>query len=113
MICNEITETLRLNLGSDALNLDAFRRIDASLLQFYEQNLHQEEENAEESKAPGGRPTSSESHKTSAVLKASPGKAFIKACSEAIFFGVAHCIKQEATLAQSIRENLHPIAHRI
>ena len=40
MICNEITETLRLNLGSDALNLDAFRRIDASLLQFYEQNLH-------------------------------------------------------------------------
>ena len=36
MICNEITETLRLNLGNDALNLDAFRRIDASLLQFYE-----------------------------------------------------------------------------
>ena len=40
MICNEITETLRLNLGSDALNLDAFSRIDPSLLQFYEQNLH-------------------------------------------------------------------------
>ena len=55
MICNEITETLRLNLGSDALNLDAFRRIDASLLQFYEQNLHQEEENAEEAKG-GARP---------------------------------------------------------
>jgi len=36
MIGNEITETLRLNLGSDALNLEAFRRIDASLLSFYE-----------------------------------------------------------------------------
>ena len=58
MICNEITETLRLNLGSDALNLDAFRRIDASLLQFYEQNLHQEEDNGEEAKGAAGRPTS-------------------------------------------------------
>lgn len=113
MICNEITETLRLNLGSDALNLDAFRRIDASLLQFYEQNLHQEEENAEEAKGAAGRPASSQTDRTSGALKASPGKAFIKACSEAIFFGVAHCIKQEATLAASIRENLHPIAHRI
>ena len=99
-----------MNLGSDALNLDAFRRIDASLLQFYEQNLHQEEENAEEAK---GRPTSSQTDRTSGAAKASPGKAFIKACSEAIFYGVAHCIKQEATLAASIRENLHPIAHRI
>ena len=35
MIGNEITETLRLNLGSDPLNIDAFRRIDASLLNFY------------------------------------------------------------------------------
>lgn len=34
--------------------------------------------------------------------------AFIKACSEALFFGVAHCIRQELTLANSIRENLHP-----
>lgn len=32
MICNEITETLRLNIGADALDLDAFRKIDASLL---------------------------------------------------------------------------------
>ena len=38
--------------------------------------------------------------------------AFIKACSEAIFFGVAHCIKQESSLALAIRENLHPIANR-
>ena len=38
-----------------------------------------------------------------------PGKAFIKACSEAIYLGVAHCIKQESSLAMSIRENLHPI----
>jgi len=117
MICNEITETLRLNLANDALNLDAFRRIDASLLQFYEQNLHQEDENAateEQKQANGGRPTSSESIKSSsAKVKASPGKAFIKACSEAIFFGVAHCIKQEATLAMAVRDNLHPIAHRI
>ena len=48
MICNEITETLRLNLGNDALNLDAFRRIDASLLQFYEQNLQSEADAGEE-----------------------------------------------------------------
>ena len=118
MINNEITETLRLNLGNDALNLDAFRRVDASLLQFYEQNLQQHDEGAagEEQKnatAAGIRPGSSESIKSGSTLKASPGKAFIKACSEAIFFGVAHCIKQDATLAQSIRENLHPIAHRI
>ena len=46
MINNEITETLRLNLGNDALNLDAFRRVDASLLQFYEQNLQQHDEGA-------------------------------------------------------------------
>ena len=32
MISNEITETLRINLGSDALDLDAFRKIDASLI---------------------------------------------------------------------------------
>ena len=37
-----------------------------------------------------------------------PGKAFVKACSEAIFFGVAHCVKQESSLAASIRQNLHP-----
>ena len=44
MIGNEITETLRLNLGSEPLNLDAFRRIDASLLNFYKQNLEPAEE---------------------------------------------------------------------
>ena len=100
MICNEITETLRLNLGSEALNLDAFPKIDASLLQFYEQNLQQPEdpEEAKDKPATGNRPNSQESAKP-VVGKASPGKAFIKACSEAIFFGVAHCIKDDATLA--------------
>lgn len=39
MISNEITDTLRLNLGSDGLNAEAFSKIDASLLKFYETNL--------------------------------------------------------------------------
>ena len=32
MISNELTDTLRLNLGPDALNLDNFSKVDASLL---------------------------------------------------------------------------------
>ena len=63
----------------------------------------------EESKTPMsvGRPGTQESVKTAQDSNA-PGKAFIKACSEAIFFGVAHCIKQESSLGASIRSNLHP-----
>jgi hypothetical protein len=64
--------------------------------------LRPEEDAGEE----GKRPTSSESSKPSS--KPCPGKAFVKACSEAIFFAVAHCIKQDSTLAMSIRNNLHP-----
>ena len=36
MIGEAITETLRMNLGSMALDIDAFRRLDGILLQFYE-----------------------------------------------------------------------------
>ena len=36
MIGDAITETLRMNLGSMALDIDAFRRLDGILLQFYE-----------------------------------------------------------------------------
>ena len=39
MITNELTETLRVNLGSDPLTLDAFRKIDGCLLQFFDRNL--------------------------------------------------------------------------
>ena len=44
MITNEITETLKLNLGSDGLTVESFSRIDASLLKFYEANLQPSEE---------------------------------------------------------------------
>ena len=54
-----------------------------------------------------GRPGTQDSVRTHPESNA-PGKAFIKACSEAIFFGVAHCVKQESSLAASIRQNLHP-----
>ena len=116
MICNEITETLRVNLGSDPLTLDAFRKIDGCLLQFFDKNLSAPEGDAEapaeEVKAtgkPGARPTSSESVKTNSAVRSQKGMAFIKACSEALFLGVAHCIKRESTLATSIRENMHPL----
>ena len=120
MICNEITETLRINMGQDILDLDAFPRIDACLLQFYEANLaapiNEEEKAAEESKKPttpnNARPTSNESLRSQSLANKT-GMAFIKACSEAIFLGVAHCIKQEQSLALSIRENLHPLANRV
>lgn len=39
MISTAITETLKMNLGNDALDLEAFNKIDALLLSFYEQNL--------------------------------------------------------------------------
>mmetsp|Transcript_42840 Transcript_42840/g.56626 ORF Transcript_42840/g.56626 Transcript_42840/m.56626 type:complete len:117 (+) Transcript_42840:543-893(+) len=109
MISEAITHTIRLNLGSQALNLDAFRKLDGVLLKFYEQNLMQKNEVREESKTPMsmGRPGTQDSMKTNSAVD-SPGKAFIKACSEAVFFGVAHCVKQESSLAASFRQNLHP-----
>ena len=65
MVCNEITETIRINMGQDPLNLPAFRRIDASLLSFYEQNLAQPEVEGEEGvNASDRRPNSQESVKT-------------------------------------------------
>lgn len=39
MISNELTDTLRMNLGQEALNLESFSKVDATLLQFYEHNL--------------------------------------------------------------------------
>lgn len=37
-----------------------------------------------------------------------PGLSIVKACSEALFFGVVSCFKNEMTASKVIRENLHP-----
>ena len=94
MISTAISETLKMNLGNDALDLDAFQKIDALLLQFYEQNLQAAEGATEETKAAetGKRPSSNESIRSNTV-QASPGMAFVRACSEALYFGVALCLK--------------------
>ena len=55
------------------------------------------------------RPGTTNSAGEGAGMTDSPGKAFIKACSEAIFMGVAHCISQKTLVASSIRQNLHPV----
>ena len=51
MISTAISETLKMNLGNDALDLEAFQKIDALLLQFYEQNLQTAADTTEETKA--------------------------------------------------------------
>lgn len=43
MINNEITETLRLNVQNEPLNIHALEKIDAILLSFYKQNLATQE----------------------------------------------------------------------
>ena len=110
MISQALTHTIKLNLGMQPLDLNAFRKLDGVMLSFYEQNLAQPEEPKEESKTAmsQNRPTTSNSGKSAQTID-SPGKAFIKACSEALFMGVANCIKQEVSLAQSIRQNMHPV----
>ena len=37
-----------------------------------------------------------------------PGLSIVRACSEALFFGVVACFKQEIPAYKAIRENLHP-----
>lgn len=113
VIGNELTETLRMNLGMDPLNLAAFGKIDATLLQFYHKNMApseeaEAEEEAKQAAASAKRPTSSQSS-TIPVRKARPGLAFVKACSEAIFFAVGACLRREQSLASSIKDNLHPV----
>ena len=92
MIGEAITETLRQNLGDMPLDLDAFRKLDGVLLKFYEQNLATTATSSEAAREEvKSRPGTAASIDT--TQQSSPGKAFIKACSEAVFFGVAHCIK--------------------
>jgi hypothetical protein len=40
---------------------------------------------------------------------AGPGIAIIRACSEALFFGVASCFSNDSSIADAIKTNLHPM----
>ena len=120
MITNGISETLRLNIASDPLDVNAFEKIDALLMQFYNQNLNPQgadepanadvaSQNTQTNKSQA-RPSSGEQLKSQAGNdKRAPGLILMKAISEAIFLGVAHCMKRGDKVADSIRDNLNPL----
>ena len=119
MISNEITETLRLNIQNEPLNLASLEKIDAILLSFYKQNLSRPESalggdvaSHEETKiSDKGKPSSS--HKVASetgmpdLSGKSPGYALIKGVSEAIYLATATCMA-EGQVGNAIYENLHP-----
>jgi hypothetical protein len=57
-----------------------------------------------------GKFNKSSSDKVNFMDLAGPGMNIIKACSEALFFGVVSCFKNEMQAYKVIRDNLHPCA---
>ena len=47
MIGGGITETLKMNLGQEPLDLDALTKVDGYLLRFFEQNLRPQQDSEE------------------------------------------------------------------
>ena len=119
MINTGISETLRLNIANDPLDVNTFEKVDAVLMQFYNQNLNAQgdpditaevaSQNTQTNKSQN-RPLSSEA-KSSAPQgdKRSPGLGLMRAISEAIYLAVAACMKSGTGSARSIRDNLHPL----
>ena len=92
MINNEVTETLRLNLSGNPLDAVTLGQVDAILREFYLKNLFKGEQ----------------TEGVNFIDMTGPGMSIIRACSEALFFGVVACLKNDTTANQVIRDNLHP-----
>lgn len=83
LINNEITQTLRLNIGSEPLDAKNLDLANAILLQFYKKNLLKGEVKLQ--------PDGTENF----MDMTGPGMSLVRACSEAIYFGVVSCFKNE------------------
>jgi hypothetical protein len=81
------------HLGNESLTANILDSADKALMEFYK-----------------GKFNKSSSDKVNFMDLAGPGMNIIKACSEALFFGVVSCFKNEMQAYKVIRDNLHPCA---
>lgn len=96
MINNEISETLRINLAGKGLDSTAFSESNAILKEFYLKNLFKGEHKAIQT---GSSPNLME--------MTGPGLSIIRACSEALLFGVVTCLKNDSSAREVIRNNFN------
>jgi hypothetical protein len=90
IINKEVNQTLVAELGNEPLDLQRLDKANEILIQFYKTCLYKGEA------------------KANIMDMAGPGTNIVKACSEALFFGVVGCFRNEMVAHKAIRENLHP-----
>ena len=93
LINKDINQALAANFGSDPLDLEALERANSVLLQLYISQIYKGQQSATEEKI---------------MDFSGPGMNIIRACSEALYYGVASCFSNEMPIHHAIRESLHP-----
>ena len=96
LINKEVNHVLGLHLANEALTAKTLETADNVLLKWYRSHFHK------------GDDKQATDDNVNYMDLAGPGMSIVKACSEALFFAVVSCFKNEMPASKIIRENLHP-----